>query len=107
MILRVGEQPLPSRFALGGGEEGEHLRLVGCQARVAGDSDERSRDSLKGAVELEAEFLKAGGDALLGLRGLVVLREIEAGEGGEETVDLGVLDDESGEVARDDASEAA
>ena len=98
---------MPSRFALSGGEEGEHFRLVGCQARVAGDGDERGSAALKGVVELEAEFLQAGGDVLLGLRRLVVLREIEAWQVGEEAVDLGVLDDESGEVARDDASEAA
>ena len=42
------------------------------------------------------------------LRGRVILGEVEVGEGGEEAVDLGVLDDdETGEVARDDASEAA
>ena len=62
--------------------------------------------ALKGVVEFRRSSSR-GGDALLGLHRLVVLREIEAGDGGEKAVDLGVLDDESGEVARDNAFEAA
>ena len=58
-------------------------------------------------MELAAEFFEARGDALFGLCGLVVLWEVEARERGEQAIDLGVLDDESSEVAGDDTSEAA